>query len=306
MLNRTSDYEYLNCLVVLKDKFLDLHYNREFMKLMLEAYGEQGILNIIEHAFHKFVIPELDFLSGRSRNGLPQKEQYSFLRKVELHLMHRYLMDTKKDATIFYELLHYPTCGEIRKETDKKLKEIRDRSLKQIKVSYHLKKSSPLYKEIEKLLSIPKDSYLSLYSKGELTIDCLKEYYEKIDNLHAYRLFMDALKLDGLFNKKLRDRLLLIRRSFIDDGDKEKELLKMLKEEYQTMICQLRNFNDVAIVGNYEEIPFDTKRYLGCFTKYLGFSDPNTLRDALELKIQEDLFPKRADGKSPLDILGMI
>ena len=36
MLNRTSDYEYLNCLVVLKDKFLDLQYNREFMKLMMK------------------------------------------------------------------------------------------------------------------------------------------------------------------------------------------------------------------------------------------------------------------------------
>lgn len=306
MLERTSDYEYLNCLVVLKDKFLDLHYNREFMKQMIKAYGEQGILNIIEHAFHKFVIPELDFLSGRSRNGLPQKEQYSFLRKVELHLMHRYLTDVKKDATIFHNSLHYPTAGEIRKEVDKKLLEIRDRSLKQIKISYQLKKTSPIYKEIEKLLSIPKDSYLSLYSKGELKLDCLKEYYEKIDNLHEYRLFMNALKLDGLFNKKLRDRLLLVRRSFIDEDEKEKELLKMLKEEYQTMICQLRNFNDVAIVGNYEEIPFDTEKYLGCFTKYLGFSDADTLRDALELKIQDDLFLKRGDGKSPLDILEMM
>lgn len=306
MMEKTTDYEYLNSLVVLKDKFFDVHYNREFMKMMISAYGEQGILNIIEHAFHKFVIPELDFLNGRSRNGLPKKEQNSFLRKVELHLMHRYLNDVKKDASIFHELLDYPTHEEIRKETDKKMREIRDRTLKQIKISYQLKTSSHLYKEIEKILSIPKDKYLSLYRAGKLNLNCLKDYYKKIDNLDSYYLFMESLSSDALFNKKLRDRLLLVKRSFVEEDKKEEHLLKMIKEEYQTMKCQLRNFNDVCKVGNYVEIPFDTEKYLGCFTKYVSFSNADALRDALERKIQEEMFPKRSDGKTPLDILAMI
>ena len=68
MMERTTDYEYLNCLVVLKEKFIDFQYNREFMKMMISAYGEHGILSIIDHAFHKFVIPEIDFLNGKSQN----------------------------------------------------------------------------------------------------------------------------------------------------------------------------------------------------------------------------------------------
>ena len=306
MMERTTDYEYLNCLLVLKEKFIDFQYNREFMKMMISAYGEHGILSIIDHAFHKFVIPEIDFLNGKSQNGLSRKEQNSFMRKVELHLMHRYLTDVKKDASIFHDLLDYPTHEEIRKETDKKMMEIRDRTLKQIKVSYQLKISSPLYKEIEKILSIPKDRYLSLYSEGKLNLDCLKDYYKKIDNLYSYNLFMETLSFDGLFNKRLRDRLLLIKRSFLEEDKKQEALFKMLKEEYHTMKCQMRNFNDVCKVGNYVEIPFDSKKYLGCFTSYLSFSDVDTLRNALELKIQEEMFPKRSDGKTPFDILEMI
>lgn len=281
----TTDYKILNCLCFINDHFpaFKPKYSRKFMKFILKTYGEQKVISLVNPSYHKFLFQEIDFLKEKSSKHLSNTECENHMKKVQLQLMNYYLKEVGVTAEALSSYVKFPSEKNIKKGCNNKLQEIKNRVLHQFITMESLEATSESYKEIERLLSDVKD-YYKLYYDGELSLDCLKEYYSRFGGLMKYDNFISELEdlSPRSFNSKLRTRLNFIKSKYLKEENKKERFFNILKEEYETMLIQLKSFNDVMYIGNYQPIQFEEDRYLECFLKYLGYTSSTKLKEELD------------------------